>query len=61
MRDGMISLMVDTKNDIKRTYFLPPSLDVKIKVTAAEEGLKQSDVVRTALEMYFAQKKDKRK
>ena len=53
--------MVNIKSDIKRTYFLPPPLDVKIKVAAAEEGLKQSDIVRTALEMYFAQKKDKRK
>jgi hypothetical protein len=52
--------MVDIKKDIKRTYFLPPSIDVEVKVRAAREGVKQSDIVRMALERYLYSQDEKK-
>jgi hypothetical protein len=45
--------MVDVKNDIKRTYYLPELIDMEVKVRAARDRMRPSDVVRMALESYL--------
>jgi hypothetical protein len=45
--------MVNVKSDIKRTYYLPEPLDMEIKVRAARDRVKPSDVVRAAIELYL--------
>ncbi|MGB6592216.1 MAG: hypothetical protein WBE68_11985 [Candidatus Nitrosopolaris sp.] len=53
--------MVDVKNDIKRTYYLPEPVDIEVKVRAARDRMRPSDVVRMALESYLGlEKKGKR-
>jgi|GEM_PF-5389787 len=52
-RTDIVNFVVDTKNDIKRTYFIPHSIDVDVKIRAAKDDVKQSDVVVKALELYL--------
>lgn len=41
-------------------YYLPESVDMEVKVRAARDRVKPSDVVRTALESYLGLDKDKK-
>jgi hypothetical protein len=40
--------VVDVKTDIKRTYYMPESIDIEVKVRAARDRVRPSDVVRAA-------------
>ena len=45
--------MVDTKNETKRTFYLPEWMYTEVKVRAARDHVFSSDVVQKALEQYL--------
>lgn len=54
--------MVDIAHSIKRTYYLRDEQDVAIKVRAAHDHVKPSDVVERAIDQYLGlDKKDKKR
>jgi hypothetical protein len=45
--------MVDSKNQIKRTFYIRDDQDIAIKIRAAQEHIKPSDTVQKALDAYL--------
>lgn len=53
--------MVDSKNQIKRTFYIRDDQDIAIKIKAAQEHIRPSDTVQKALDAYLGLEKKSKK